>query len=167
MTYYHKFSDKFHVAFETYNLHENDVPNVNNPLVTNIIANGGTPFSPQNIPFNAPNGAQCNSTTALKCRATAQSALTYLNYQFSPLDNISLRGEYYDDEEGQRTGTKTRYVEAAIGLQHWFSPQIELRPEVAYYRALDAAAFNGNSNLGIAPNKQDSVVLAGDVILHF
>ena len=93
--------------------------------------------------------------------------MTYLNYQFSPLDNISLRGEYYDDEEGQRTGTKTRYVEAAIGLQHWFSPQIELRPEVAYYRALDAAAFNGNSNLGIAPNKQDSVVLAGDVILHF
>ena len=48
--------------------------------------------------------------------------------------------------EGQRTGTKTRYVEFGIGWQHWFSPQVELRPEVTYYRSLDANAFNGNSN---------------------
>ncbi|WP_274036448.1 hypothetical protein, partial [Escherichia coli] len=85
-----------------------------------------------------------------------------LNYQPAPRDNVSLRGEYFDDQQGQRTGVKTRYVEVALGLQHWLSPQIELRPEVAYYEALDAPAFNGNANLGIAPNKRRSFVLSGD-----
>jgi hypothetical protein len=47
---------------------------------------------------------------------------------------------------GQRTGVKTRYVDFGIGWQHWFSPQIEIRPEVVYYHSLDANAFNGNSN---------------------
>jgi hypothetical protein len=49
--------------------------------------------------------------------------------QARPLDNISYRLEYFDDKEGQRTGVKTAYVETGIGWQHWFSPQIEIRPE--------------------------------------
>ena len=167
MTYYHRFNDKLHIAFETYNLHQTRVPNVNNPIVTDAIAMGGTPFSPQNVPFNAPNGAQCDNPNALTCKASAQSFLTYLNYQFTPLDNISLRAEYYDDQQGQRTGVKTRYASAALGIQHWLSPQFELRPEVAYYKAFDAPAFNGNGNLGIAPNKKESFVISGDIIAHF
>jgi hypothetical protein len=90
-----------------------------------------------------------------------------LNYKPTPLDNISWRGEFYDDKEGQRTGTKTRYVETGIGWQHWFSPQIEIRPEFTYYRSLDAFAFNGNSNLGIAPTRNYALVGAADIILHF
>ena len=35
--------------------------------------------------------------------------------------------EFVDDMQGQRTGTKTRFVETGIGWQHWFSPQIEIR----------------------------------------
>ena len=167
LTYYHKFNDKWHISLESYNLHEKDVPNLNNPIAVNAIAQGGTPFSPQNIPFNAPNGARCNDAATLKCTATAQSGLAYLNYQFTPLDNLSIRGEYYDDMQGQRTGTQTRYLEFALGVQHWLSPQIELRPEIAYYNSLDAKAFNGNSNLGIAPNKNYAYVLSGDLIAHF
>lgn len=167
LTYYHKFSDKWHLSAETYNIVLRDVPNVTNPVVQDAIANGGTPFSPQYLPFNAPSGAQCNNPGALRCNAYAQSGLVYLNFSPNALNNISLRGEYLDDEQGQRTGVKTRYAAGAIGWQHWFSPQIEVRPEVAYYRALDAAAFNGNANRGIAPNKQDSLVLSGDVIMHF
>ena len=34
-TYYHKFTDKFHVAVEVYNVHESNVPNVNNAEVAN------------------------------------------------------------------------------------------------------------------------------------
>ncbi len=30
--------------------------------------------------------------------------LTYLNYPFSKLDNLSYRAEFFDDYEGQRTG---------------------------------------------------------------
>src|ERR1700683_5335504 len=62
-------------------------------------------------------------------RARVVTFLAYLNYKVSPLDNISFRPEFYNDMEGQRTGVKTRYVDFGIGWQHWFSPQIEIRPE--------------------------------------
>lgn len=167
LTYYHRFNAKWHIALETYNLFQKDVPNALNPTVATIYANGGTPFSPQQMPFNAPGLAQCANPTVLRCSAHAQSGLGYLNFTPGPLDNISLRLEYLDDEQGQRTGTKTRYVAGAIGWQHWLSPQIEMRPEIAYYRALDADAFNGNSNLGIAANRRYTTAVSGDVILHF
>jgi putative OmpL-like beta-barrel porin-2 len=173
VTYYHKFNEQWHLSFETYNLHQNNVANLNNPIVndpvggTGIIQRGGTPFSPQFMPFNAPGGALCNSTTALSCRASVQTYVAYLNYKPTPLDNISYRAEFYDDQQGQRTGTKTRYFETGIGWQHWFSPQIEIRPEFTYYKSLDAPAFNGNANLGIPANKNFALIGSADIIIHF
>jgi hypothetical protein len=172
LTYYHKWNDQWHIAFETYNLHQNNVPNALNPLVTNAAGTGffnlgGTPFSPQYIPFNAPNLAQCNNTVVLACTASVQTYVTYLNYKPTLLDNISYRLEYYDDKQGQRTGTKTAYFETGIGWQHWFSPQIEIRPEFTYYKSLNGFAFNGNSNLGIPANRNYALIGAADIILHF
>jgi hypothetical protein len=172
LTYYHKFNDRWHISFETYNEHQNNVPNLLNPTVTNGAGTGffnlgGTPFSPQYMPFNSPSLAVCKSAAVLSCTASFQTFLTYLNYKVTPLDNISYRAEFVDDKQGQRTGTKTRYVETGIGWQHWFSPQIEIRPEVSYYRSLDAFAFNGNANLGIAPNKNFAIIGAADIIIHF
>jgi hypothetical protein len=69
--------------------------------------------------------------------------------------------------EGQRTGTKTRYANAGLGWQHWFSPQVEIRPDVSVYHSMDAPAFNGNSNAGIAPNKSTALIGSMDVIVHF
>ncbi|MBV8755520.1 MAG: outer membrane beta-barrel protein [Hyphomicrobiales bacterium] len=171
-TYYHKFDDQWHIAFESYLLYQKNVINLNNPAAQNIIANGGTPFSNpfSGIVFNAPNGALCNDVTVLSCTAEAFSALTYVNYRMSALDNFSLRLEYYNDMEGQRTGTKTRYIDVAWGLQHWLSPQIELRPEIAYYASLDADAFNGNFNAlptAIAPTKNFAWIGSADIIWHF
>jgi hypothetical protein len=166
-TYYHKINDYWHIAFETYNLHENNVPNLNNPAAVALVAGGGTPFGPNTMPFNAPNLAQCNSTTALTCTASTQTFLTYVNYSPNKLNNFSMRLEWYDDMEGQRTGVKSRYLDLAGSWQHWLSPQIEMRPEVAYYKSLDAAAFNGNANAGIAPNRSYAVVGAADLIVHF
>jgi hypothetical protein len=167
LTAYHKFNDQWHISFETYNLHQNNVLNANNPAAMAAYAAGGTPFSPQYVPFNAPGLAQCNSTTVFSCTASVQTYLAYLNYKATPLDNISYRVEFFNDEQGQRTGVKTRYVETGIGWQHWFSPQIEIRPEVSYYRSLDANAFNGNSNLGIAPTKNFALIGSADIIIHF
>ncbi|MGO9392955.1 outer membrane beta-barrel protein [Rhodoblastus sp.] len=166
-TYYHRFNDQWHIAFESYNLHETHVPNNQNAEALAFYAAGGTPFSPQYIPFNAPGTANCRNTVQLYCNSDTQTFLTYLNYQFSPLDNLSLRAEYFSDMTGQRTGVATNYAEWALGWQHWFSPQIEVRPEVAYYRSFQANAFNGNSNFAIAPNKNWEVVAAGDIIWHF
>jgi Putative beta-barrel porin-2, OmpL-like. bbp2 len=167
VTYYHKFNDQWHISMESYNLHQNNVPNIVNPTVQTIVANGGTPFSTPTFARNGPFYAQCNNVNSLKCAATSQTALMYLNYSPNHLNNFSLRAEYFNDEEGQRTGTKTRYAEVAVGWQHWMSPQLELRPELAYYSSLDAPAFNGNADRGLAPNQSYELILSGDVIAHF
>lgn len=88
------------------------------------------------------------------------------------LDNISFRAEFFNDENGQRTGVKTRYVDVGLGWQHWFSPQVYIRPEVSVYQALDAPAFNANTNLpagapGSVPNKKLATIVAMDLICRF
>jgi hypothetical protein len=168
MTWYHKFTEKFHVAFEAYTLSQRNVLNITDPA--GIIAAGGYPFAPGIIQFNAPNFAHCSDPNAITCTARAIAALAYWNYKVTPLDNITLRTEYYHDEEGQRTTVATRYADVGLGWQHWFSPQIEMRPEVTYYKSYNAPAFNGNFNatpVPIAPNKYYMWLFAGDVIWHF
>jgi hypothetical protein len=166
-TYYHKLNDYWHIAVEVWNIHENNVPNLNNPAAAAIVAGGGTPFSPQFTPFNGPNAAQCSNPTVLTCQADEQSFLLYVNYSPNKLNNFSLRTEFFMDPQGQRTGVATNYTDVAFSWQHWLSPQIELRPEIAYYRSLDALAFNGNVNAGIAPSRDWAVIAASDIIIHF
>jgi len=165
-TYYHKFNDQWHITFEAYTLSQRNVLNQNNATAQTIVANSGYPFGPTQMPFNSPFLAQCPAEV-VTCTARVYTALSYLNYKFTPLDNLSFRAEFYDDQNGQRTGTATRYLETGIGWQHWLSPQIELRPEVAYYHSFDAPAFNGNANAGILPNKNYAIIGAADVIWHF
>jgi hypothetical protein len=166
-TAYHKFNDEWHISYETYHLFEREVPNALNPDVQTIYANGGAPFAPRYIPYNAPGLAICSSAKVISCRAGAWGEVAYINYSPDPLDNFSIRPELYWDQQGQRTGVRTHYVNFALGWQHWFSPQIEVRPELAYYRSLDAPAFNGNSNAGIAPNRYSETILSADLIWHF
>ncbi len=113
-TFYHKSNDHWHLSFETYYEYQDGVPNANNPQAQAIVQAGGTPFSPQFIPFNAPNLVQCKNATVLRCRASATAVLDYLNYSPDPLNNVSLRTEFYADPQGQRTGTS-----ADIGRSPW------------------------------------------------
>ena len=166
-TAYHKWNDNWHISLEMYDEHQNDVPNIDNPTSAAIIAGGGTPFSPQFIPFNAPNGAHCGASGPLKCYTHATGVVSYINYSPDPLNNFSLRPEFYGDWQGQRTGTKAVYYGLGFGWQHWLSPQIEFRPEVDYYKSNGANAFNGNANAGIPPSRNWIVVGAMDMILHF
>jgi hypothetical protein len=172
ITWYHTFDEHWHFSWETYTLGQANVLNAADPA--HIIANSGFPFSVQNgFKFNAPNFAQCSSPYVVTCNARVFTSVMYMNYRFSGLDNLSLRGEFYDDMQGQRTGTKTRYYEFGIGVQHWLSPQVEFRPEVTYYHSMDANAFNGNVNAAnasggpIAPDRNYALVAAMDLIWHF
>jgi hypothetical protein len=176
LTYYHKFNDYWHIAVETWNIHEFGTPDLNNAAAAALIANNGTPFSPFVMPFNAPNGAWClgpkqvGTTVAsapLTCTSDEQTFLIYINYSPDKLNNFSLRTEYFNDPQGQRSGTPTAYADVALSWQHWFSPQIEMRPEIGYYRSIDNPAFNGDANAGIAPNRNWAVIGATDLIVHF
>jgi hypothetical protein len=179
-TYYHKWNDYWHIAFETWNIHENGVPNLNNPQAVALLANGGTPFSPAYMPFNAANAAVCggpsqfsggaailNPNSPLKCNPDEQTFLLYINYSPNKLNNFSLRTEYFNDPYGQRTGVPTAYMDIAASWQHWFSPQVEIRPEIGYYRSINNLAFNGNAAAGIAPTRDWAVIAASDIIIHF
>jgi hypothetical protein len=167
LTAYHRFNDNWHISYELYDEHQNHVPNLNNPIALAAVAGGGTPFSPQYMPFNAPDLANCNNPNVISCKAEALGTVFYLNYQISPLDNLSFRPEFYNDMEGQRTGTKARYWDVGIGWQHWLSPQIEFRPEIVYYHSIGANAFNGDSNAGIPPTKNYTWIAQSDMIWHF
>jgi hypothetical protein len=180
LTYYHKFNDYWHIAFETWNIHANNVLNSNSAAAMAIYNNGGMPFSPQYMPANGPGIASCGGplgqqlgtgnvpNAPLTCSADAQTALFYVNYSPDKLNNFSLRTEYFNDPNGYRTGTATAYLEAGLSWQHWLSPQVEMRPEIAYYRSLNNPAFNGNGAVGTAANDRDwSVIAAGDIIWHF
>jgi hypothetical protein len=188
-TYYHKFNEYWHIAFETYNIHVRNVPDLNNPSAqallfgTNPLTGAstgvgyGTPFSTAMNPFSTVNAGWClgpsqfgNTTVAsapLTCTTDAQTMLLYVNYSPNKLNNFSFRTEYFNDPNGQRTGVATAYTEAGLSWQHWFSPQIELRPEIAYYRSLNNPAFNGNAAEGIAANRDWAVIASGDIIIHF
>ena len=162
LTYYHKFNEHWHLSTEFYYQSENGVPNLRNPDALAIVANGGTPFSPQYISFNRPNLAYCPDANALSCTAHSIGALAYLNYSPDRLNNISLRTEIYDDPMGWRTGTgaPVRYYEATLGWQHWFSPQFVIRPEISYWASDGVPAFNGGT-------KNDTFMFAMDAIIHF
>ena len=164
VTYYHKFNDHWHLAYEFYDEHENGVPNLKNPTVQALNAalgtDGGTPFGSPFMSHNNPNEAFCASSTTLRCNAYAIGTTAYLNYSPEPLDNFSFRPEIYYDPQGQRTGTAATYWEISFGWQHWFSPQFEARPEVGYYRSNGANAFNGGT-------KNYTIIGAGDLIVHF
>ena len=119
-TYYHKFDERWHLSFESYHMHQNNVLDVSQGYA-------GTPWATmRNPPFEA----HCK-VGQTQCTASEWTYLAYLNYKFSPMDNISWRVELYDDHNGQRTGFATRYFNYAVGWQHWFSPSVVFRPEIA------------------------------------
>ena len=167
-TLYHAFDEHWHISYELYQEHQNNVPNLNNAYVqSHLVATGtGTPFSPNIMPFNAPGMAICSDAASLSCTATATGTTLYLNYSPDALNNFSIRPEIYRDSQGQRTGVATTFHNLAFGWQHWLSPQIELRPEIAYYHA-GAPAFDGNSNRGIAADRTSETIISGDIIYHW
>jgi len=148
-TYYHKFNDQWHISWEAWSVHQNNVPDVSQGYF-------GTPFFGMR---NPPLEAHCNFGEK-DCTAKEWSTVAYLNYKFTPMDNISWRAELFDDINGQRTGFATKYVNLAIGWQHWFSPSVTFRPEVAWYDALDTKAFDN-------AKAHTLTVFAADVIWHF
>ena len=168
-TMYQKFNDEWHITYEVWHMHENHTPNA--------AAYGEPNQTPGNFGnlgqiLNGPFGAWCR--TGASCTSQEYAMVSYLNYTPNPLNNISFRLEFFNDMSGQRTGIKDKYLNYAVGWQHWFSPTITFRPEIAVYNALDRKAFNrnGQGNISSAPGAggataMSELVASADVIWHF
>jgi hypothetical protein len=152
-TWYHSFNSRWHIATEAWHMHQYHTPNV---AVTGGSYAGTQFFGLRNAPYQA----VCKSRTAPTCTSQEYAVLSYLNYRIGDHDNLTMRAEYFNDQTGQRTGVKTRYVNAAVGWQHWIGSSITLRPEVALYNAIDRKSFDNG-------NRRQALIFSADLIWHF
>ncbi len=161
-TTYHKLSDNWHLAIEVWNMHQENVAAVGTQQLFSDPNNPNYIRNPVAQPFQA--FCKFGETS---CYANESSALIYLNYRVDDLNNLTWRAELFRDMNGQRTGYKTTYDNYAFGWQHWLSPSIYIRPEVAFYNTTDGQkAFDRNPITGIG-DKSQIAVFSIDTIIHF
>ena len=108
--------------------------------------------------------ANASSVTATGARTAKWSGLAgYANYQIDEQWRISLRGEYFNDRSGYRTGVAQKWKEATLTLAYTPIKNLELRGEIRGDRS-NVPAFVKSDSVG-ASKSQRSVGL--DAIYKF
>lgn len=80
-------------------------------------------------------------------KAKWQGLAAYLNYQLNDQWRISVRGEYFDDKDGYRTGVVQKWKEGTVTLAYLPTKQLELRGEFRSDKS-DRDAFLKSDGLG-------------------
>ena len=147
LTWGHRFSTNVHMLTEAYRIYVRDQALATDPSQSH--APTGVPGYPLGQAPDFPLG-----------RNSAFGIVNYLNIELNPRNMVSIRNEFYNDQQGQRTGFATRYSSHTIGMTHWVSPDLEIRPELRYEHAYDFPAYDG----GHANHQTTALV---DAILHY
>ena len=71
----------------------------------------------------------------------------YLTYQFSDKWTGTTRLEFFDDAQGQRTGSSGLYTALTAGLTWKIRKDVLLRPEVRYDYNGESRPFEGHHGL--------------------
>jgi len=137
MTWGHKFNERFHTLTESYYMYGRNIPG----------------FGPNGEP-----GVVGSSPEAGK--AGEYGIVNYMNFELDGKNMMSFRNEWYNDQKGQRTGFATRYTSHTLGMTHWVSQDLEIRPELRYDHSYDVAAYDKG-------DKRSQVSAILDVILHY
>jgi hypothetical protein len=158
-TWFHKFgSSPWHMGTEWWYMWENQVPNIG----------PSAPSAASSLLITGANGAFCNNPTALTCRAAEQAVVNYVERQFKRHDYLTIRNEFFDDMQGQRTGTKTKYSEHLIGWGHWIGTTILLRPELRFEHSYNLPAYDSPCvPCGMPGTKKSQLTFASDAIFFF
>jgi hypothetical protein len=80
--------------------------------------------------------------------------------QLSKQDFITIRNEWWKDTDGERSGFRGNYTSNAIGLTHNFTPEVQFRPEIGFYRNWTTPAFDNG-------RRKNMAMLAFDWTIHF
>ncbi|UPG94424.1 outer membrane beta-barrel protein [Luteibacter aegosomatissinici] len=136
-TWGHRFSEKVHILTEGYYMYGRNIAG----------------FGPGGEP-----GVVASSP--LPGKAAEYGVVNYINVEINPTNMFSFRNEWYNDQKGQRTGFATRYTSHTLGMTHWVSPDLEIRPEVRYERSYDASAYDKG-------NKDYQLTALVDAIWHY
>jgi hypothetical protein len=143
-TWQHNFDGGFHTKTESYFMWQKDA----------VV--GGTPSLGPTRSFGGGGGigADIPGTTL------TYGLLNYTMYALGPKDFLTLRNEIWYDEDGERNGFAGTYTSHSLGLTHNFSPIVQVRPEIGYYRNWNRDAFD----LG---TKQAILMVGFDLTVHF
>ncbi len=130
-TWSHRFNPKFITTTEAYFMYQYDAPL------------GGTPSTGPVQSFGGGGG----EGPILQGLSTAFGVVNYTAFQISTKDYITIRNEWWDDNRGMRSGFATAYSSNTIGISHNFNNYLQIRPEIGFFHAYNAPAFdNGTRN---------------------
>lgn len=147
LTWGHRFTPNVHMLTEAYRMYVRNQSLATDPSQSH--APTGVPGYPLGEAPNFPLGHN-----------PAFGIVNYFNIEINPTNMLSIRNEFYRDEQGQRTGFATRYSSHTIGMTHWVSQDLEIRPELRYEHAYDYPAYD-------AGRKNYQVTALVDAILHY
>src|SRR5262249_12722110 len=86
--------------------------------------------------------------------------VNYTMFQLWKRGFITVRNEWWKDEDGERSGFPGNYSSQTIGFTHNIRPELQIRPEIGFYRNWNMPAFD----LG---TKQNMLMAGIDVTLRF
>jgi hypothetical protein len=72
--------------------------------------------------------------------------LNYTMYQLSKRDYLTVRNEWWRDEQGERSGFPSNYSSHTVGISHQFNDLMMIRPEIGFYHSYDVPAFDLGKN---------------------
>jgi hypothetical protein len=143
-TWQHKISDKAHTKTESYFMWQRDAVLGGTPSIGPVRSFGGGGGIGADIPG----------------LSLTYGAVNYTMFELSKCSFVTVRNEVWRDEQGERSGFPGTYTSHALGLTYNFTPILQIRPEIGYYRNWNRTAFN----LG---TKRGMVLFGVDLTLRF
>jgi hypothetical protein len=143
-TWQHRFTAEVHTKTEAYYMWQRDAVVGGTPSIGPVRSFGGGGGIGADIPG----------------LTRTYGGLNYTMFQLSDKDFLTVRNEIVKDEDGERYGFAGTYTSHSIGLTHNFTPYLQFRPEVGYYRNWDRPAFD----LGTS---KDMWLIGADITLRF
>jgi len=145
-TWGHRFSDKVHMMTEGYYMWQKNADV------------GGTVISGPAEPYFMGTGAGA----MVPGISSAVGLVNYFQVMLSTKNYISIRNDYLNDPQGNRTCYATTYSSHTLGFVHHFNDLITIRPEIRYERSYTN---------GITPydngTKKDQATASMDLIVRF
>ncbi len=132
-TWQHRFDDRVHTKTEAYFMWQRDA----------VV--GGTPSLGPVEPFGGGGGLGA----PLPGLSLTYGTVNYTMFGLSNKTFLTLRNEWWRDERGERSGFPGTYTSHSIGLTYNLSHNLQMRPEIGYYRNWDMPAFDLGTKQGM------------------
>jgi hypothetical protein len=145
-TWGHRFSDKIHMMTEAYYMWQK------NALQGGTVINGPAESYYMGV----------GPGTYVPGVSSAVGLVNYFQILLSPKSYLSIRNDFLNDPQGNRTGYATAYSSHTVGFIYHFTPFITARPEVRYETAYATGVIPYDNG-----TKKDQYSLAADVFVRF